>query len=281
MSRSPTVTATIATEIDASSSSAAELVNASRRVLIVARRCRWLTSPMTSTWRRARPYATRVGRPRMTSRKCPDRDERASHRRSVSAPVARPMSAAKYGSSGSVSATMSALTQSTHSSAPTASTGTTTPATSAGRKRAAYGSTDAAPWAASVTARSGSGRCSADAVSQRARSRSRSVAVTSTPTQAATRSDTQARTARSDEQAGEPRGRSAQRRPLHDRDHEGGDREGQGDRRDALEHADDRQDGDRPASGRCRPEQSRVERRHFTATARGMCWVPMRLRNVQ
>ena len=54
-SRMPTVTATIATQIVASSSSAAELRNASRRVAIVARRCRWLTSPMVSTWRSARP----------------------------------------------------------------------------------------------------------------------------------------------------------------------------------------------------------------------------------
>ncbi len=55
VSRSPTVTATIATEIDASSSRAAELVKASRRVRIVACRCRWLTSPMTSTCRPALP----------------------------------------------------------------------------------------------------------------------------------------------------------------------------------------------------------------------------------
>ena len=55
VSRSPTVTATIATEMEASSSSAADDMKASRRVLMVATRCCWLTSPMTSTCRSARP----------------------------------------------------------------------------------------------------------------------------------------------------------------------------------------------------------------------------------
>ncbi len=54
VSRTPTVTATIATEIEASSSSAADDMKAMRRVLMVAARWRWLTSPITSTWRSAR-----------------------------------------------------------------------------------------------------------------------------------------------------------------------------------------------------------------------------------
>ncbi len=49
------MTATIATEIVASSSRAAELRKASRRVSMVVRRCRWLTDEMVSTWRPARP----------------------------------------------------------------------------------------------------------------------------------------------------------------------------------------------------------------------------------
>ncbi len=133
----------------------------------------------------------------MTSRKCPDSDDSAAQRFSVSAWVVLPIRAAKNGSSGRVSTTTSALIQSTHTSVTSASTGTTTPATSAGRKRAAYGSTLAAPWAASVTARSGAGRRSAGEASQWASSPSRSWALTSTPAQAATRSETQASPARS------------------------------------------------------------------------------------
>jgi hypothetical protein len=45
----------MATEIDASSSSAADEVKARRSVPMVVVRCCWLTSPMTSTWRSARP----------------------------------------------------------------------------------------------------------------------------------------------------------------------------------------------------------------------------------
>ncbi len=55
VSRRPTVTATMATEIEASSSRAADDMKAMRSVLIVATRCRWLTSPITSTCRSARP----------------------------------------------------------------------------------------------------------------------------------------------------------------------------------------------------------------------------------
>ena len=49
------MTATMATEIEASSSRAADDMKAIRSVFIVATRCRWLTSPMTSTCRSARP----------------------------------------------------------------------------------------------------------------------------------------------------------------------------------------------------------------------------------
>ena len=49
------MTATIATEIVASSSSAAEERNAMRSVSIVATRCRSLTPRTVSTWRPALP----------------------------------------------------------------------------------------------------------------------------------------------------------------------------------------------------------------------------------
>ena len=54
-SRRPTVTATSATEMVASSSRAAELRKASRSVCIVARRCCLLTVAIVSTWACARP----------------------------------------------------------------------------------------------------------------------------------------------------------------------------------------------------------------------------------
>ncbi len=132
----------------------------------------------------------------MTSRKWPDSAARELHCFSVWAWVARPIRAAKNGSRGRVSSTIRPLTQSTKNSVASASTGTKAPATSAGRKRAAYGSTEAAPWAARVTARSGAGRRSAGAASHRSTSRPRRATVTSTPTQAATRSEVQASTAR-------------------------------------------------------------------------------------
>ena len=65
-----------------------------------------------------------------------------------------------------------------------------------------------------------------------------------------------------DEQAGEPEARGPQRGALDDRHHEGGERDGQADGGDPLEDADDRQDDDRPACSRRRPEQSRVEGPH-------------------
>ncbi len=55
VSRRPTLTATMATEIEARSSRAEELRKARRRVRIVAARWRWLTSPICSAWRSARP----------------------------------------------------------------------------------------------------------------------------------------------------------------------------------------------------------------------------------
>ena len=167
--RSPTVTATMATEIEASNSRAAEDRKASFSVRIVARRWRWLTTddvdlalgPAVGDQRRQAPHHV---------------DEMAGERRqSRPAPVRVglgwfwPMSAAKKGSSGSVSTTMRALSQSTQTSAVSASTGTTAAWTSAGRKRAAYGSTVAVPCAARVTAASGAGRSSAGRLSQRPR----------------------------------------------------------------------------------------------------------------
>ena len=141
----------------------------------------------------------------MTSRKWPDSEASALQRLSVSAWVVRPMRAAKNGSRGRVSSTMRPLSQSTQKRVAMASTGTTAPATRAGRKRAAYGSTDAAPWAARVTARSGAGRCSAGAASHRSTSRPRRATVTSTPTQAATRSEVQASAARTANRAASQR----------------------------------------------------------------------------
>ena len=64
------------------------------------------------------------------------------------------------------------------------------------------------------------------------------------------------------EQAGEPQARGEQRGALDDGHHEGGDRGGQADGGDPLEDAHDRQDGDRLACSRRRPEQPRVEGPH-------------------
>ena len=131
--RIPTVTATSATEMVASSSSAAELMNARRRVFIVASRCRLLTVAIESTWALARPYDARVGRPRITSRKWPDNADSERHRRWVDSWVVRPISAAKMGSSGTENATIRALGQSTKARVPMASSGRKAPETSAGR----------------------------------------------------------------------------------------------------------------------------------------------------
>jgi hypothetical protein len=132
-SRTPTVTATSATEIVASSSSAAELMKASRSVFIVASRCRWLAKEIESTWTSARPYDTRVGRPRITSRKWPDNADSERHRRWVDSWVVRPIRAAKTGSNGTVKATIKALGQSMKARVPMASSGRNAPETSAGR----------------------------------------------------------------------------------------------------------------------------------------------------
>ena len=227
----------------------------------------------------------------MTSRKWPDSEASAAQRFSVSAWVARPIRAAKNGSSGRVSSTMRPLSQSTQNRVARASTGTTAPATSAGRKRAAYGSTDAAPWAARVTARSGAGRRSAGAASQRSTSRLAQGHGDLDPDPGGDPLGGPGQPGPHREQAREPEGRRAQRRALDDGDHEGGERGGQADGRDPLEDADDRQDGDRPAGRRCRPEQPWVEgphrgmRRRVTSArrgpGRGMCCVPSRLRNTQ
>ena len=131
--RMPTVTATSATEMVASSSSAAELMKASRSVCIVASRCRRLTVAIVSTWASARPYEARVGRPRITSRKWPDNADSDRHRRWVDSWVVRPISAAKKGSSGTVNPTIRALGQSTNARVPIASGGRNAPETSAGR----------------------------------------------------------------------------------------------------------------------------------------------------
>ena len=64
------------------------------------------------------------------------------------------------------------------------------------------------------------------------------------------------------EQRGEPQPGGAQGGALDDRDHQRRDRYGQADRGDPLEDAHDRQDGDRLACSRRRPEQPRVEGPH-------------------
>ena len=102
------------------------------------------------------------------------------------------------------------------------------------------------------------GRC----VSHRPSSRSRRATVTSTPTQAATRSLTHARAGADPEQPREPQRRRAQVVPSTTATTRPAERDRQADRGDALEHAHDRQDGDRLACGRCRPEQPGVEGPH-------------------
>ncbi len=171
-------------------------MKASRRVRIVALRCRWLTSAMVSTWRSPRPYETSVGRPRMTSRKCPASPDIAFQRLSVSSAVFAPMSAAKSGRRGTVRTTMTADDQSTKAMATMASSGTTAAWMRLGRKRAAYGSTAVQPCAASVLACAGSGRLSAGALSQWSMRRSRRAAATRIPAQAWTVSARYARSAR-------------------------------------------------------------------------------------
>ena len=129
----PTQTATIATEIVASSSRAAELRNASRSVRTVATRCRSLTSRTVRACRRARPYATSTGSPRMTSTKCPDSAASVRQRRFVASAVEEPMSAANSGSSGTVSTGMAAVIGSSASIATIAAGGRKAAATSVGR----------------------------------------------------------------------------------------------------------------------------------------------------
>ena len=168
----------------------------------------------------------------------------------------------RTGRRGRVSSTMRPLSQSTQNSVASASTGTKAPATSAGRKRAAYGSTEAAPCAARVTRAVGAGaaRRGRPASARRAARAGPTVDLDPDPGRDPLRGPGQH--GPHGEQAGQPQRRRAQRGALDDRHDEGGERDGQPDGGHPLEDAHDRQDGDRPACSRGRPEQSRVEGPH-------------------
>ena len=92
-----------------------------------------MISEIRAACARARRKATRVGSPRTTSRKCPDSDDSARHCRSARSRVARPTSAPKTGTSGSVHTTMTAATRSCEAMATTVSSGSTIASTRAGR----------------------------------------------------------------------------------------------------------------------------------------------------
>ena len=154
---------------------AAVVRNAVRRVVTVARRCRWPTSSMVRTCFSARPRFTRVGSPRITSRKWPARASRALQRRAVSSAVDDPMRAANTGSNGRVSSTTTALNRSTQARASQTITGTAPAATSEGRKFATYGSTWPTPAVSCVLERPG------PPASQRAARASRSSPATRAP----------------------------------------------------------------------------------------------------
>ena len=131
-SRMPTLTATTATDKVASSSSAAEERKAMRSVSTVARRCRWLTSPMVLACRCACHNRPGWADPHDVE------EVTRQGRRGLPPPGGRvlggpPDQRGEQGSRGTVTTTTSALTRSTNSKVPTARTGSTTPATRAGR----------------------------------------------------------------------------------------------------------------------------------------------------
>ena len=222
----------------------------------------------------------------MTSRKCPDREASARHRRCVASRVVAPMRAAKTGSSGTVSTTMSALGQSTTPSVRMARGGTTAAVTQ-GRQVAGDVGLDAA---------GALGR-------QRDRVRRGGPAVGVGPEPGGEQTLAQRRADPATgpggdalggpgqggpdrEHAGEPRTRPAHRHTLDNRHHDGGEGEGGRDRGHALQHADDGEGRNRPARGRGRAQELGVERSHQWCTAAGsdaagMCWVPIRLRKTQ
>ena len=132
-SRSPTVTATSATDSVATSSRTDDEAKATLSVSIVARRWRCVTDRMVPTCASARRCATSVGSPRTTSRKCPDSASRACHWRRARSRVVMPTSAANTGISGRVSPTTSPDSGSSQVMAASVTSGSTVAGTRAGR----------------------------------------------------------------------------------------------------------------------------------------------------
>ncbi len=151
--RTPIVTATSATERVATSSSTADDANATRSVRSVARRYRSVISAIRSDWALARRCATRVGKPRTTSRKWPESAAISRHCSWARSRVASPTRAPKRGTRGRVASTITALRTSWVAMATTVSGGSTTATTRDGRYRVRYGSMAATPRVVS-TARS-------------------------------------------------------------------------------------------------------------------------------
>ena len=144
-SRSPTSTATSAVATAADSSSTRADRNATRSVRMVACRCASVTSRITVAWALARPNSLSVGSPSTTSRKCPPRRASSRHWRWVWARVCSPISTAKTGISGSVTAITTAEIQSASPTRISTATGTRKASTSWGRNRAKYGSSASRP----------------------------------------------------------------------------------------------------------------------------------------
>ena len=131
-SRTPTVTATSATDSVATSSRTAEDAKAMPEGPQRGDAVAVGDLGDAADCARARRCATSVGSPRTTSRKCPDSASIARHCSAARSRVASPTSAPKTGTRGSVASTMSALSRSWVAIATTASGGSTAASTRAG-----------------------------------------------------------------------------------------------------------------------------------------------------
>ena len=132
-SRSPTATATSATEIVAISSSASEDRNAVRRLRIAAWRYWSVIRRMVCAWALARPNTLRVGSPATTSRKWWASRASRSNWRAWRAWAVQPISVMKTGISGRVTAIVAVASGSAPASRATTMAGTTAASTSWGR----------------------------------------------------------------------------------------------------------------------------------------------------
>jgi hypothetical protein len=130
------LTATSAVDKVAARSSTTPERNDRRRVPMVVRRYRSVTSRMVSSWAVPRLKARRVGRPRTTSRKWVSSATSARQFSRERAPAERPMSAMKTGMTGRVTSMISADWRSTTALATSTAGGTVTASTTCGRYRA-------------------------------------------------------------------------------------------------------------------------------------------------